>query len=95
MRSRRGLDVVDFPIAPYVEVAGEQTAVSHMNFYLCNSAVIVPVAGVPSDGEALERLAAAYPDRELVRRARRAYRLRRRRAALHHPAGPGQLAGTR
>jgi agmatine deiminase len=61
-----GLDVVDFPILPSVEVAGERTAVSHMNFYLCNGGLVAPVAGVASDGEALERLAAAYPDHEVV-----------------------------
>jgi agmatine deiminase len=61
-----GLDVVDFPILPSVDVAGEQTAVSHLNFYLCNGAAIVPVAGVGSDAEALERMAAAYPDHEVV-----------------------------
>jgi agmatine deiminase len=61
-----GLDVVDFPILPTLEVAGERTAVSHMNFYLCNGGLVAPVAGVASDGEALERLAAAYPDHEVV-----------------------------
>jgi agmatine deiminase len=61
-----GLDVVDFPVFPTVEVAGEPIAVSHMNFYLCNGALVAPVAGVGSDAEALERLAAAYPDREVV-----------------------------
>jgi agmatine deiminase len=49
-----------------VEVAGERVAVSHLNSYVCNGAVIAPVAGVGSDGEALERLAAAWPDREVV-----------------------------
>ncbi len=61
-----GLDVVDFPILPSVDIAGEQTAVSHLNFYLCNGALIAPVAGVASDAEALERLAAAYPGHEVV-----------------------------
>jgi agmatine deiminase len=61
-----GLDVVDFPILPSVEVAGERTAVSHMNYYLCNGGLVAPVAGVASDGEALERLAASYPDHEVV-----------------------------
>jgi agmatine deiminase len=61
-----GLDVVDFPILPSVEVAGEQVAASHLNFYLCNGGVVVPVAGVPSDAEALERIGAAYPDRQVV-----------------------------
>ncbi|HEX7297484.1 MAG TPA: agmatine deiminase family protein [Solirubrobacteraceae bacterium] len=61
-----GLDVVDFPVLPSVEVAGEQVAVSHLNLYLCNGGVVVPVAGVPSDAEALERIGAAYPEREVV-----------------------------
>jgi agmatine deiminase len=61
-----GLEVVDFPILPTLEVGGEQVAVGHLNFYLCNGAAIVPVAGVPSDAEALERIGAAYPDREVV-----------------------------
>jgi agmatine deiminase len=61
-----GLDVVDFPILAAVEVAGEPVAVSHLNLYLCNDAAIVPLAGVDTDAEALERIAAAYPDREVV-----------------------------
>jgi agmatine deiminase len=61
-----GLDVVDFPILPAVQVGGEEVAVSHMNFYLCNGGAIVPVAGVDSDAEALERIAAACPGREVV-----------------------------
>jgi agmatine deiminase len=61
-----GLDVVDFPILAAVEVAGEPVAVSHLNLYLCNGAAIVPLAGVDTDAEALERIAAAYPDREVV-----------------------------
>jgi agmatine deiminase len=61
-----GLDVVDFPILAAVEVAGEPVAVSHLNLYLCNGAAIVPLAGVDTDAEALERIATAYPDREVV-----------------------------
>jgi agmatine deiminase len=61
-----GLDVVEFPILAAVEVAGEPVAVSHLNHYLCNGAAIVPLAGVDTDAEALERIAAAYPDREVV-----------------------------
>jgi agmatine deiminase len=61
-----GLDVVDFPILPYEEVEGDEVACSHLNFYLCNRAVIVPVAGRPTDAEALQRIAAAYPGREVV-----------------------------
>jgi agmatine deiminase len=61
-----GLDVVDFPLLASVEVAGEQVAASYVNFYLCNGGVVVPTAGVPSDGEALERIGQAYPGREVV-----------------------------
>lgn len=61
-----GLEVVDFPILPTLEVGGEQVAVGHLNFYLCNGAVIVPVAGLTTDAEALERIGAAYPGREVV-----------------------------
>jgi agmatine deiminase len=61
-----GMEVVDFPILASVDVAGEPVAVAQLNFYLCNGAVIVPLAGVASDDEALERIAAAYPEREVV-----------------------------
>src|SRR5262249_19551583 len=45
--------VIDFPFLPYAEVAGETVAVSYLNFYVCNRAVIVPVSGAPTDAEAL------------------------------------------
>jgi agmatine deiminase len=61
-----GLQVVDFPILASVEVGGEQVAVCQLNLYLCNDGVVVPLAGVDTDAEALERIAAAYPDREVV-----------------------------
>src|SRR4051812_9369423 len=61
-----GLTVTDFPLLPYAEVHGERVVVSHMNFYVCNGAVIVPLAGGPTDEEALERIGAAFPGREAV-----------------------------
>jgi agmatine deiminase len=61
-----GLEVVDFPIFIRAEVAGETVAIAHLNFYLCNGGVIVPLAGAASDAEALERIGAAYPDRDVV-----------------------------
>jgi agmatine deiminase len=61
-----GLEVVDFPILASVEMGGEPVAVAQLNFYLCNGAAIVPLAGVDTDAEALERIAAAYPGREVV-----------------------------
>jgi agmatine deiminase len=61
-----GLEVVEFPLLPTLDIGGEEVAVGHLNFYLCNGAVIVPVAGLTTDAEALERIGAAYPDREVV-----------------------------
>ncbi|MDX6640502.1 MAG: agmatine deiminase, partial [Solirubrobacteraceae bacterium] len=61
-----GLTVHRLDPLPHVGLAGEQVAVSHMNFYLCNGGVVVPVTGQASDAEALETIAAAYPEREVV-----------------------------
>ncbi len=61
-----GLSVVDFPPLAYVDVAGQEIAASYLNFYLCNGGVVVPVAGDAADADALRRIAAAYPDREVV-----------------------------
>lgn len=61
-----GLAVVDFPLLPYAEVAAERIACSYLNFYLCNNAVVVPIASAPTDEEALDRIAQVYPGREVV-----------------------------
>lgn len=61
-----GLDVLPFPYLSYADVAGERVVVSSMNFYLCNGAVIVPVAGADHDDAALATIADAYPGREVV-----------------------------
>ena len=61
-----GLEVVDFPPLAYTEVDGAEIAASYLNFYLCDGGVIVPVAGDAADEDALQRVAAAYPDREVV-----------------------------
>jgi agmatine deiminase len=61
-----GLDVVELALLPYAEVAGETVAGSYMNFYICNGAVIVPVADQDSDDQALAIIAAEFPGREVV-----------------------------
>ncbi|MGB9182892.1 MAG: agmatine deiminase family protein [Solirubrobacteraceae bacterium] len=61
-----GLKVTALPYLPYAEVAGEEIAASYLNFYICNRAVIVPVAGAHTDAQALEIIASAYPGREVV-----------------------------
>jgi agmatine deiminase len=60
------VEVTEVPFLPYAEVAGETIAASYLNFYLCNGGVIVPVAGAPTDADALAIIAGAYPDREVV-----------------------------
>jgi agmatine deiminase len=61
-----GIEVVEMPYLPYVEVAGETVAASYLNFYICNGAVVVPVCGADSDDAALALIASAYPEREVV-----------------------------
>jgi agmatine deiminase len=61
-----GIAVTRMPVLPFVEVAGEPIAVSHMNFYLANGAVIVPLTGQETDEVALHVIGAAYPGREIV-----------------------------
>jgi agmatine deiminase len=61
-----GLNVTVLPYLPYAEVAGEEVAASYLNFYICNGAVIVPVAGADTDAQALEIIASVYPGREVV-----------------------------
>jgi agmatine deiminase len=61
-----GIEVVALDRLAYAEVAGEQVAVSYLNHYVCNGAVIVPVAGTEGDEPALATIAGAFPGREVV-----------------------------
>jgi agmatine deiminase len=61
-----GLAVSRLDVLPFVEVAGKPVVVSHMNFYLANGAVIVPLSGQETDDRAVEVIGAAYPGREVV-----------------------------
>lgn len=60
------IEVIEFPVLAEVDVAGERAVCSYLNFYVLNGAVVVPQAGAPSDAEALERIAAVFPGREVV-----------------------------
>jgi agmatine deiminase len=63
----RPIDVVDGPVNSWASIEDVGSVViPYMNHYLANGAVIVPVAGGPEDEAALELLAKAYPDREIV-----------------------------
>jgi agmatine deiminase len=61
-----GLDVVELDLLPYLEGGDRPRVVPYTNFYLCNGAVIVPVSDQPTDAEALDRIGACFPDREMV-----------------------------
>jgi len=61
-----GIEVVEVPVLPYVTVRGRSVPVPAVNLYPVRDAVIVPVAGHPSDDDALARIATGYPGREVV-----------------------------
>jgi agmatine deiminase len=61
-----GFSVIDFPLLAHGRVGGFEVMLSYLNLYLCNGGAIVPLAGLPSDDEALQRVRAAYPDRQVV-----------------------------
>jgi agmatine deiminase len=61
-----GIEAVVIPFLPYDEVAGETVAVSYLNLYICNGAVIVPVCGDEFDDEALAIIGSVFPDRSVV-----------------------------
>jgi agmatine deiminase len=61
-----GIEAVPVSWLPYATVAGETVAVSYLNLYVCNGAVIVGVSGAACDEEALAVIAGAFPGREVV-----------------------------
>ncbi len=61
-----GIGVIEIGHLPRTEVAGEPVAVSYLNFYVCNGAVVVPVSGDPYDAEALALIGEAFAGREIV-----------------------------
>jgi agmatine deiminase len=61
-----GIEVVPVPWLPYVSVAGETVAVSYLNLYVCNGAVIVGVSGAECDDDALGLIGGAFGGRAVV-----------------------------
>ncbi|MEV6108044.1 agmatine deiminase family protein [Streptomyces sp. NPDC051940] len=62
----RPFEIVDVPQTAFAHVAGTDVEVSYLNYYIANDGVVVPVAGVPQDDEALAVIAAAHPGRKVV-----------------------------
>jgi agmatine deiminase len=61
-----GLEVVPIPSPGRVEADGKIVPASHMNFYIANAVVVVPLYGTASDEDAVKAIAALFPDREVL-----------------------------
>ena len=61
-----GCKVTTLPSVGRFEQYGEAVPASYMNFYIGNSAVVVPTYGSHRDDDALARLATLFPDRKIV-----------------------------
>ena len=61
-----GFDVIEVPVLPYADLAGQRLAVPYVNLYAGNGFVAVPVSGHPFDDEACRLIGAQYPGRTVV-----------------------------
>ena len=62
-----GVKVLGIPAPPALQAPnGEPLPASYCNFYIANSAVIVPTYGVSEDEAALGEIANAFPGREVI-----------------------------
>jgi len=64
-RGRR-LEVIPLDIPARFGFAGTQLPASHLNFYVMNGAVMVPVFGGPTDAGAIATMAGCFPGRKVV-----------------------------
>ena len=62
----REMRVHRIPMPPRIEGPDGRLPASHLNFYIGNSAVLVPTFGGKSDAEAIRVLEGAFPQREVV-----------------------------
>jgi len=62
----RSFDVIELPMRPLVDVLGRQVLVGNVNGYVCNGAVIVPVADPETGDGVLDIFRRALPDRDVV-----------------------------
>ena len=61
-----GLDVALLPSPGLIERGGEIVPASYMNFYIGNSAVVVPTYGAANDEAAVEAIGALFPGRRAI-----------------------------
>ena len=62
----RKLELVEVPSPGRVEVEGKPVPASHLNFYICNAAVIVPVYRTAYDEAAVRVIETCFPGRRTV-----------------------------
>ncbi|MCX5395007.1 agmatine/peptidylarginine deiminase [Streptomyces sp. NBC_00094] len=62
----RPFEIIDIPQTSFVDMVDGEVEVSYLNYYVANGGVVVPVAGLPRDDEALAVIATAYPGRKVV-----------------------------
>ena len=67
-RDSRGqpLRVLEMPMPPRSDGPHHRNPASHANFYIANSAVLVPVFNSPTDQPTLDLLRPFFPDRKIV-----------------------------
>lgn len=61
-----GIEVVRVPCPPPIKILDFYVPASYLNFYISNSAVLVPVFGVEEDEAALSILSDCFPHRRVV-----------------------------
>lgn len=62
----KSFDLVELPMPRPLHFRGVRLPASYANFYIANRAVLVPVFSDPNDRVALEQLAAAFPERDVI-----------------------------
>jgi agmatine deiminase len=62
----RTLEVIEMPVLPYAEVAGEPFVVPYTNYYPVNGGIIAPLLDHPDDDVGLALLRELFPEREVV-----------------------------
>ena len=60
------LEIVPLPMPRPLWFQGQRLPASYANFYIGNSAVLVPTFNDPHDREALSILARLFPDRDVI-----------------------------
>ncbi|WP_327417785.1 agmatine deiminase family protein [Streptomyces sp. NBC_01233] len=62
----RRLEIIDVPQTAFADLADGEIEVSYLNYYVANGGVVVPVAGLAQDEDALAVIASAHPGRKVV-----------------------------